>query len=321
MAGISSKATPTLDNKYKFQGQEFSSKEFTDDTGLDIYEFKWRTHDSQIGRFWQSDPLADKYRHNSNYVFSENKVIAHREFEGLEAWTVNNADGTSETFSGPYANHQAVQSAYNLWKSKHGVRLDIASDGMIYSPRINFNRIEKLERGTLGSSIKGIVLHRTASPTSASTISSFQNGRNGLNYGTHFVVDKDGTIIQTASLKHFTLHVGRVRNKEFPINENSVGIEVVGMYDDESKTWEQPTPEQISSTAWLVNSLRQTYNLQRADVYNHDKISYKTAGEGTVVYNAISQFLFINLTVPSNNSNSEDNNSRRQRQWQTPRYF
>jgi Domain of unknown function (DUF6443) len=86
MAGISSKAAGVLENKkQKFQGQELASKEFSDGSGLEMYEFKWRMDDPQTGRFWQVDPLADKYVYNSPYAFSENKVTVHRELEGLEA--------------------------------------------------------------------------------------------------------------------------------------------------------------------------------------------------------------------------------------------
>lgn len=58
-----------------------------------MYEFKWRMDDSQTRRFWQVDPLADKYVYNSPYAFSENKVTAHVELEGLEAWSVNPRGG------------------------------------------------------------------------------------------------------------------------------------------------------------------------------------------------------------------------------------
>ena len=81
MAGISSKAAGVLENKKnKFQNQEFD-----DDLGINYYEFKWRNHDPQIGRFIEIDPLADKYVYNSTYAFSENKVTNHVELEGLEA--------------------------------------------------------------------------------------------------------------------------------------------------------------------------------------------------------------------------------------------
>ena len=86
MAGISSKALNGIaENRIKFQGQELANKEFSDGSGLDWYEFKYRMHDPQTGRFLQIDPLADEYEYNSPYAFSENKVIVHREIEGLEA--------------------------------------------------------------------------------------------------------------------------------------------------------------------------------------------------------------------------------------------
>lgn len=47
--------------------------------------FKWRNHKPDIGRFFNIDPLAEKYYYNSPYAFSENKVVAHVELEGLES--------------------------------------------------------------------------------------------------------------------------------------------------------------------------------------------------------------------------------------------
>jgi RHS repeat-associated protein len=70
----------TLRNNWKFQGQEHED-------GLDLNwdQFKWRNHQPDIGRFFNVDPLSEKYVHNSPYAFSENKVTAHVELEGLEA--------------------------------------------------------------------------------------------------------------------------------------------------------------------------------------------------------------------------------------------
>lgn len=66
-------------NKFKFQGQEH-----IDDLDLGWDSFKWRNHQPEIGRFFNIDPLADKYVYNSPYAFSENHVMSHVELEGLE---------------------------------------------------------------------------------------------------------------------------------------------------------------------------------------------------------------------------------------------
>ena len=67
-------------NKTKlFQGQEH-----IDDLGLNWDSFKWRNHQPDIGRFFNVDPLAEKYVYNTPYAFSENHVTSHVELEGLE---------------------------------------------------------------------------------------------------------------------------------------------------------------------------------------------------------------------------------------------
>ncbi len=79
------------ENLYKFQGQE-------EQTELGWIQFKWRNHDPALGRFFNIDPLADKYVHNSTYAFSENKVTAHVELEGLEAFSIHGTNSNPSTF-------------------------------------------------------------------------------------------------------------------------------------------------------------------------------------------------------------------------------
>lgn len=77
------------ENDYKqFQGQEW-----TEDLGLNIHEWKYRVSDPAIGRFWQVDPLAEKYVWMTTYQFSSNQPIHAPELEGLEsAWDLNSRD-------------------------------------------------------------------------------------------------------------------------------------------------------------------------------------------------------------------------------------
>ncbi len=67
--------------QYKYQGQELQ------ETGF--YSFKWRNYMPDLGRFFNIDPLSEKYAYQSHYNFSENRVIDARELEGLEAKLIN----------------------------------------------------------------------------------------------------------------------------------------------------------------------------------------------------------------------------------------
>ena len=66
---------------YKMQEQELQ------ETGF--YAYKWRQYMPDVGRFFNVDPLSEKYAYQSHYNFSENRVINARELEGLEAVVIN----------------------------------------------------------------------------------------------------------------------------------------------------------------------------------------------------------------------------------------
>ncbi|MBT1710715.1 hypothetical protein KK062_20915 [Fulvivirgaceae bacterium PWU5] len=100
----------SIHNRWKFQGQEH-----IDDLNLGWDSFKWRNHQPEIGRFFNVDLLSEKYYFNSPYAFSENKVVADVELEGLEsvkAKTVytNNANGTITATSSTIATTEKLQA-------------------------------------------------------------------------------------------------------------------------------------------------------------------------------------------------------------------
>jgi RHS repeat-associated protein len=91
MAGISSKALNFgKENKFKYNsGTELSHKEFSDCSGLEIYETSYRGYDPQIGRFWQPDPLSDVSHTFSSYAYANNNPICLNDPSGLLSDTLN----------------------------------------------------------------------------------------------------------------------------------------------------------------------------------------------------------------------------------------
>lgn len=89
MAGISSKALNNAPvNRYKFNdGTELENKEFSDGSGLELYETNFRILDPQVGRFRQIDPLADLAYDYSPYCYGNNNPVLMNDPLGLLAQT------------------------------------------------------------------------------------------------------------------------------------------------------------------------------------------------------------------------------------------
>jgi RHS repeat-associated protein len=83
MSGISSKAAGVLQNKNQYNGKEKQSNEFSDGSGLELYDYRYRMQDPQIGRMWQIDPLAVQYPRESPYSYAGNNPISNVDVDGL----------------------------------------------------------------------------------------------------------------------------------------------------------------------------------------------------------------------------------------------
>ena len=85
MAGISSKALSFGDprNRKGYNGNELQNMEFSDGSGLEVYDFNARTYDQQVGRFIQIDPLFEEGQESfTPYHFSFNNPIRYNDPDG-----------------------------------------------------------------------------------------------------------------------------------------------------------------------------------------------------------------------------------------------
>lgn len=132
----------------------------------------------------------------------------------------------------------------------------VTTDGLLVSPGVQSSLRPLIQKGKLGK-VTGIIVHQTDSDSARGTLAAYLSGGNGA----HFLIDRDGTIHQTASMHAKTWHVGKLKAKcfethtcspaevkigpgkptqinrlemkkavpeRFPSNEDSIGIELVG---------------------------------------------------------------------------------------------
>jgi RHS repeat-associated protein len=86
MSGIRSKAMNfgSPENKKGYNGNEIQNKEFSDGSGLDLYDFNARNYDQQIGRFILIDPESEEADQESwsPFHFGYNNPIRYGDLDG-----------------------------------------------------------------------------------------------------------------------------------------------------------------------------------------------------------------------------------------------
>jgi len=79
--------------------------------------------------------------------------------------------------------------------------------GRVIHPRVKLSIIPNIEIRHM-EYVNGIIIHQTDSKSAQSTLDTYKGPEK---VGAHFLIDKDGTIYQTASIYKMTHHVGMLR--------------------------------------------------------------------------------------------------------------
>ena len=193
---------------------------------------------------------------------------------------------------------------------------ELNDDGMLISEKITLRRFESIEHGNLPA-VHAIVVHQTDAPTAQHTFNGYTAGGNGAHFligksGTIYqtasvekrcyhvgrrikskclAIDKSScdsaamakilAMSWRQQLKAIDSHErAKSYPQRFPVNSDSIGIEIVGSHIDD-KTYEAVTPLQNISLQWLVATLYDQFDLSSSDVYRHPDVSYKNPGEAS----------------------------------------
>ena len=91
------------------------------------------------------------------------------------------------------------------------------ADGKLVASQVIDKIFAQIEKGPMPK-VSAIIVHQTGSATAQSSFNSYKNGQNG----THFLIDLDGTIYQTARVTQACWHVGRIQSRCYKLSNCSV---------------------------------------------------------------------------------------------------
>lgn len=191
-------------------------------------------------------------------------------------------------------------------------------DGVLNHTKINQKIYSGIEKGPL-KSVNAVVVHQTDAPTAEHTFNSYSKGGHGahfliskkgeifqtarLNQITHHVgkikskcyeskscEKNELTKVKEILFKPKTPYGTRIKNlhdreknktypNRYPLNSDSLGIEIVGDYIEKTKSYEAVSTMQNNALNWLINELYNHFNISHLDIYRHPEVSYKQPTE------------------------------------------
>ncbi|MBK9362852.1 MAG: N-acetylmuramoyl-L-alanine amidase [Rubrivivax sp.] len=194
------------------------------------------------------------------------------------------------------------------------------SGGKLVHAKVTDKVNAKIEKGAL-TVAHALVLHQTGAATAASSFSSYDKGENGAHflidtdgtlYQTARIDQKCWHVGKVRSrcmeMKSCTPEELKVANAilfkkgesynvridnlyqheaaksypdRFPLNEDSLGIEIVGSFDAKAQTYAAVTKDQNEALTWLVDVLTVKLALGSGDVFTHGAIGYKQPTEAS----------------------------------------
>jgi len=190
--------------------------------------------------------------------------------------------------------------------------------GKLVDKKVSQKIYKSLHKGNM-TTVNAIVVHQTGASTAQHTFNSYTTSSNGAhflidkkgqiyqtaltNQKTYHIGKVRSRCIETKACSKnelstansiylkkglsYPVRVKNVHNHEkvknypdrYPINNDSIGIEIVGNYNKSNKTYESINSKQNQSLKWLVNELSTHLKLQSTDIYRHPEVSYKQPSE------------------------------------------
>jgi N-acetyl-anhydromuramyl-L-alanine amidase AmpD len=196
----------------------------------------------------------------------------------------------------------------------------VLNAGILKDKKIMQRIFPGIEKGPL-MKVNAMVIHQTGASTAQHSFNSYMNGGNGAHflidkqgiiYQTAHLDKKtyhvgkirskcyETSVCSKSQLQAVTLILSKpgrsypdrvsdlhqyekrkIYPDRYPLNEDSIGIEIVGNYNKSKKIYESVLGLQNHSLSWLIGELFNHFKITKADIYRHPEVSYKIPSEAS----------------------------------------